>query len=59
MTTTEDLELPIKRQIVDGPAVRALAERKEDDNNARFKQKAGPGTARVLAGLKSLASATS
>lgn len=62
MPTIDDLELPIRREKVDGPAVRALADRKEDNNNTRatverFKQNYAPVKQDVLSGLKGLSEA--
>ena len=61
MAIVDDLELPIERLQVTGPAVRGLENRKEDNNNSpatveKFLEVYRPVKERVLEGLRSLAS---
>lgn len=63
MPVIDDLELPIERLKIAGPAVRGLESRKEDNNNERvtvekFWRTYEPVKQQVLGGLKALASRT-
>ena len=60
MPIIDDLELPIEPLKIDGPAVRGLDERKEDNSNERaevskFLQSYEPIKHKVLTGLRKLA----
>lgn len=60
MPIIDDIELPIERLQVAGPAVRGLESRKEDNNNeqatvAKFWKAYEPVKATVIAGLRALA----
>jgi hypothetical protein len=61
MPIINDLELPIEPLKIDGPAVRGLYQRKEENNNeraeiAKFLQSYEPIKEKVLSGLRKLAS---
>lgn len=63
MAVTHDLELPIEPLKLDGPAVRGLDERKEDNNRKRievaeFDAGYEPIKDRVVTGLTKLAAIT-
>jgi hypothetical protein len=57
----DDLELPIKKRKIDGPAVRSLATRKEDNNGEpatieKFRASYASIKDKVFAGLKTIGS---
>ena len=61
MPILDDLELPIKKTKIDGPAVRSLATRKEDNNGEpatveTFRASYANVKDKVMAGLKTIAS---
>ncbi len=61
MPITDDMELPIQKTKIAGPAVRGLELRKEDNNNqrasvAKFRQTYSEVKTKVIEGLKSLGS---
>lgn len=59
MPKTDDLELPIQRTVIAGPAVRGLEDRKEDNNNQRvsvaeFRANYIGVKGKIIRGLKAL-----
>ena len=63
MPITHDLELPIEPLKIDGPAVRGMNARKEENDNervevAKFIAAYAPVKTRVLSGLRKLAAIT-
>jgi hypothetical protein len=63
MTTIDDLELPIQKTKIDGPAVRGLETRKEDNNNqqatvTKFLQTYNEVKSKILGGLRNLGALT-
>jgi hypothetical protein len=63
MPITKDMELPIEPLKIDGPAVRGMNARKEDNNNkpievAKLVAAYEPIKAKVIDGLKRLAAIT-
>ena len=61
MPILDDLELPIKTPKIDGPAVRSLATRKEDNNGQpatveKFRASYANVKNNILTGLKAIAS---
>lgn len=61
MPIIDDLELPIKKNKIDGPAVRFLATRKEDNNCEpatvkKFRERYDNVKENIIAGLTSISS---